>query len=712
MIRVVACRLGLMSGLVIGLLFGAAGAQPTRAAGPDADAAPKAIVDPMAALAFDGPAADRVLRERSRARLADPAQALRAAVDSRAAGDRSHARWLISEVIRRHPIIADHAAVLGVRMLLDDHEPELAAALARQAIADYGQSRLKPTLQAELGEALADLRDEEGARAAWTAALSEIRNDDERARLLLSIAASEERSGLDGDAAVTYRLIWYAHPSSDEAELAQHRLDLLEAFLGEKFLGADYWRRRAHRLFSDRDNDGALAAFDIALGLDLSPAARRSAEMKRAETLFLLRRYPEAVEAFAALPQTGDVPIWHARSMARAGQVMEAIDAFQEIAETHPKLRARATYLSALLLEGRNFDDEATALFRSLAKGHDRNGLADAAAWRLGWSAFRSGDDAEALAQFDRLLAHRKLDEIDELRVRYWRARSLERLGEPGSQAELAALALDYPFSYYGWRAGERIKGRGEALAKPRGLDPLTPGPRGLPIQPIERARILLTAGLVEEAREELASIQSRARGLADRMELAELLIETGDYHGAQKVIVTPYTTLLARGPRRGHEELWWHAWPSAFATHVDAATSDAGSVPPELVWAIMREESGYRPEVVSPVGARGLLQIMVPTGERLASVRGLETFQPDDLFRPETNILLGSQYLTELSKRFRGQASSSIASYNAGPDAVSTWSREPGVGDDEWVESIPYSQTRSYVKRVLRSLQAYRVLY
>jgi len=154
------------------------------------------------------------------------------------------------------------------------------------------------------------------------------------------------------------------------------------------------------------------------------------------------------------------------------------------------------------------------------------------------------------------------------------------------------------------------------------------------------------------------------------------------------------------------------HAWPSAFATQVDAATADDGSVPPELVWAIMREESGYRPKVISPVGARGLLQIMVPTGERLARDRGLEAFRADDLFLPETNILLGSQYLTELSRRFRGEASASIASYNAGPDAVTEWTRREGASDDEWVEAIPYTQTRSYVKRVLRSLQAYRVLY
>jgi soluble lytic murein transglycosylase len=102
----------------------------------------------------------------------------------------------------------------------------------------------------------------------------------------------------------------------------------------------------------------------------------------------------------------------------------------------------------------------------------------------------------------------------------------------------------------------------------------------------------------------------------------------------------------------------------------------------------------------------------MTTTGERLARSTGLKSFQADDLFEPRTNIGLGSHYLGELSKRFDGRLSAFIASYNAGPEAVSEWTPKPQANDDEWVESIPYDQTRSYVKRVLRSLHAYRILY
>ena len=168
----------------------------------------------------------------------------------------------------------------------------------------------------------------------------------------------------------------------------------------------------------------------------------------------------------------------------------------------------------------------------------------------------------------------------------------------------------------------------------------------------------------------------------------------------------------MARGPVSGLEELWWYAWPSAFSGHVDAATQNDGAVDPELIYSIMREESGYRPKVISPVGARGLLQIMRETGTQLAGRAGRADFDVDDLFDPEMNIELGSFYLSELSRRFPTRISASIASYNAGPHVVTNWVDGDSRPDDEWVESIPYSQTRSYVKRVMRSLQAYRLLY
>ena len=109
------------------------------------------------------------------------------------------------------------------------------------------------------------------------------------------------------------------------------------------------------------------------------------------------------------------------------------------------------------------------------------------------------------------------------------------------------------------------------------------------------------------------------------------------------------------------------------------------------------------------------MLQIMAETGSRLAEQEGSpEPFDAEQLFDPATNIALGTRYLAQLQRHFNGRVAPTIASYNAGPTAVDGWleAGSPAEDEDEWVESIPYEQTRNYVKRVLRSMNAYRVIY
>jgi len=234
-----------------------------------------------------------------------------------------------------------------------------------------------------------------------------------------------------------------------------------------------------------------------------------------------------------------------------------------------------------------------------------------------------------------------------------------------------------------------------------------------VPAEALARARILLEAGLAEEAALELDRTAGRARSLRDRLEVARLLAGAGRYHRAQRLVVDRYHEDLARGVAPGHEELWWLAWPAAFGEVLAAARPPDAAIDRAVVSAVMREESGYRPEVTSPAGARGLLQIMPDTGRRLAAELGLGGFEPADLYLPRTNIRLGTFYLDQLMRQFDGRLVAAVASYNAGPHNVARWLVErPGLEDDEWVEAVPYSQTRSYVKRVMRSIHAYRMLH
>ena len=125
-----------------------------------------------------------------------------------------------------------------------------------------------------------------------------------------------------------------------------------------------------------------------------------------------------------------------------------------------------------------------------------------------------------------------------------------------------------------------------------------------------------------------------------------------------------------------------------------------------------MREESGLDPLAVSRAGAVGLTQLMLPTARGVARRLGLGRIGRADLSRPELNIRLGSRHLGDLLRRFHGSLALALAAYNAGGGAVSRWlGQRAGAELDEFVEEIPVEETRGYVKRVLRSFAAYRLL-
>jgi soluble lytic murein transglycosylase len=135
--------------------------------------------------------------------------------------------------------------------------------------------------------------------------------------------------------------------------------------------------------------------------------------------------------------------------------------------------------------------------------------------------------------------------------------------------------------------------------------------------------------------------------------------------------------------------------------------------VDPDLLQALMREESALDPKVISWAGAIGLTQLMLPTARAVAHQLHLRRPTMSALQDPALNLKLGAAYLGRLLARFDGNPFYALASYNAGPGAVNAWREaHPGIEVDEWVEEIPIAETRGYVKRVLRSYNTYHLLY
>jgi soluble lytic murein transglycosylase len=151
--------------------------------------------------------------------------------------------------------------------------------------------------------------------------------------------------------------------------------------------------------------------------------------------------------------------------------------------------------------------------------------------------------------------------------------------------------------------------------------------------------------------------------------------------------------------------------YPRAFKDAVESAASTHG-VDPHLVWAIMRRESAFKPDVVSAADARGLMQIIPPTATRIASELQRALDSADALYAPGLNIDFGAWYLAALSRRF-GHPALVAAAYNAGPGATLKWLSERGELElDLFVETIPFKETRGYVKQVVADLLLYRQFY
>lgn len=157
---------------------------------------------------------------------------------------------------------------------------------------------------------------------------------------------------------------------------------------------------------------------------------------------------------------------------------------------------------------------------------------------------------------------------------------------------------------------------------------------------------------------------------------------------------------------------MWEAAYPRAYEPVV-ARLARGGEVDPMFMWAIMRNESTFRPEVVSPAGAVGLMQIMPATANRMASEVGKSSIDRRDLASPATSLSLGAAYLKKLARLFPQNHAAWAASYNAGEEAVGRWAKKKSVADiEEWIEEIPYDETNLYVKKVLLSYWKYQKIY
>lgn len=458
-----------------------------------------------------------------------------------------------------------------------------------------------------------------------------------------------------------------------------------------------------------------------------------SAVLKTARSYMRLKQYPRAEELLKEYLRAKD-PEKEADALAalalialRGGNEKLLINTEKRLSSKHPDSTQRAQVDIYL---GRYFEqrDAARALdyYRKVLVRFKGTPFADDGLWSSGWREYRAGRFDDADHTFSSYLSTRP-NGAHAPRFLYWSARSAEQAGRTeAARAGYEKLVNGFRRTYYGYLAGERLgrmdKGRVQEPRVPEaGRDfaaiAAVAGPSAddeslitLEEHYIE-AMELLALGLNSRAASELEILARRYSDDEDAIfEIADLYRRAGDYYRALRVYGGRLAAFhrTSKGAARDYTAI---AFPHGI---VELARKKAPgpSSDPYMIAAVMREESAFNPEVVSIAGAIGLMQVMPSTGRLVARELGKGPLDPSDLFDPDLNIELGAWYLGHLSGRFNNDLILTIAGYNAGPNAALRWAGTLPPETDEFVESIPYPETRRYVKKVLGSYVEFKRLY
>ncbi len=605
-------------------------------------------------------------------------------------GDAARALPLLDHAAR-HPTLRAHARVWAGQAALQTGDPPGAVRRLQAAVAESASGAIRTAAHLLLAEAWLQARQvrlaERHAQAAWEVA----GRDEDRAAAWKLLGHASELAGRRGEAVRRYLTAWWAFPgtrASEEADRALHRL------VGARRPAPPPLARveRARRV---RDPRVAAQEWEAALRQGLSGALAAEAHLQ----LGLLRLgSPQAVGALrraASHPAyAAQAEYWTGVAWARAGRPDRARRVWQDLLRKHPASPWAARALAALAAgaERQGRLREADRWLERLATRFPGSPLADHARWRRGWLRYRQGDDSGAQRLWLALARDRPGSGVS-ARALYWAARSRARRGLDPTGL-LRAAATGYPHAYYGQRARQRLQLRPPPA--PAEAPPLTlPEGRFAPAW-LELAALGRYADAAEEARAALRGSPSRQ---LYRL-LAWARAQAGDYPGA----VAAAEAVTASGAR--DRALWGLAYPRFYREAVERWAGAYG-LDPLLVLAVVREESRFAPAAVSPAGAVGLMQLLPSTAQGLdPSVRR------EGLTHPETNVRLGCAYLAGRLRDFHGDLVLALVAYNAGPQAARRFLALHSGDVDEFVERIPYAETRAYVQRVLESYGVYRWLY
>jgi soluble lytic murein transglycosylase len=436
-----------------------------------------------------------------------------------------------------------------------------------------------------------------------------------------------------------------------------------------------------------------------------------------AKLTFRAKDYAAAVGWYAAIPEpTAKERFDHALGMSRTGDYATAAKLYTALYTELPTTKQgdTASYKIGYLAYDAAELERAIPLFQAHLQRYPTSQHAAETRWFIAWSLYRSGELAAADRAMSEVLTRHGRSGLA-AGAAYWKARISAQQGKDAQAREgYQSVRKRWPLSGYAWfaswRLGEAFETHAVASA-PRPPAVLATDPRWV------RGQALAAVGLDDWAQTELSPLLPIAKQSAEgRVSMAHALIVAGDYPSAQSLVRgkchSPQRTPAASAVAAA-------CLPRPLGTAA-VSRAEAYGIPSHLPFGIMTAESALKPHVTSPVGARGLMQLMPEVATAIQpSVFGDQAFHPDDLYRPGVNTALGIAELGSLQAQFAGRLDGPalpavIAGYNGGAEAVERWlgNFDAPPEPDRFAEDIGYTETRRYVRRVLGYLQTYRYVY
>jgi len=550
-----------------------------------------------------------------------------------------------------------------------------------------------------------------------------------RADLELALGKAYAGAGEPVKAAEILRNLYVTMPLSAEASQADVELKQLASTTQLPPVGLNGRRTRADLLAKGRRFSEAAAEYRDLLNV-VSPSDRPEIQIALAVAL---RRSGDDREAKKVLDgmessagtEIGIQRIFNLAEIARSDNdepgFLQYLGQLRQAAPTSFWLQ------QALLSEGNYYllkpdYDKAIDAYRELQQRFPKGGRASYAHWKVAWLSLRQGRTAEAKTGFEQQIGlYPTSAEVPA--ALYWRARLAEEDKDSAmARAYYQKISERFRNFYYGELARRRLREiRADDDPQPYTLldrvpaintgtnittsDPPTDNLR------YQKAQVLENGALVDLAVRELQAAATEDKGNWVTAATAKIYEDAGRYDGAIQVFKRAVPNYFAVDLPTLPRPYWEALFPKPYWPDLKKFSSQ-NALDPYLVASLIRQESEFNPGAVSRANALGLMQLLPKVGSSVARQEKLHHFSSEQLFTPEINLQLGTRYFRQMVDKF-GTFEYALAAYNAGSNRVDDWLGQGKYRDpQEFVESIPFTETREYVQAILRNANVYRQLY